>query len=99
MTDNVSITAGLLASVPEPVRVLKVVEEAGEAAAAYIGMTGANPRKGVTHTLGDVESELLDVALTALVAWCGFTGAFDPLNALNEHAWSRNLRHHEQVGA
>src|SRR5687768_9559521 len=30
-------------------RILKVVEEAGEAAAAWIGAAGNNPRKGVTH--------------------------------------------------
>lgn len=49
-------------------RVLKVTEEAGEAAAAYIGWTGQNPRKGVTHDLSDVIAELCDVALTALCA-------------------------------
>ena len=32
------------------VRVMKIAEEAGEAVAAYIGTTGANPRKGVTAT-------------------------------------------------
>ncbi len=49
-------------------RLLKLVEEAGEVSAAYIGMTGQNPRKGVTHTAGDVADELIDVAVTALVA-------------------------------
>jgi NTP pyrophosphatase (non-canonical NTP hydrolase) len=49
-------------------RILKVTEEAGEAAGAWIGMVGQNPRKGVTHTREDVASELADVALTALVA-------------------------------
>ncbi|WP_230393383.1 MazG-like family protein [Plantactinospora alkalitolerans] len=49
-------------------RILKVTEEAGEAAGAWIGMTGQNPRKGVTHSLDDVAGELADVALTALVA-------------------------------
>jgi NTP pyrophosphatase (non-canonical NTP hydrolase) len=49
-------------------RILKVVEEAGEAAAAWIGAAGNNPRKGVTHTRGDVAAELADVAITALVA-------------------------------
>ena len=33
-----------------------------------IGATGQNPRKGTTHTWDDVQSELCDVALTALVA-------------------------------
>ena len=49
-------------------RILKVVEEAGEAAAAWIGATGQNPRKGITHTTADVAAELADVAFTALVA-------------------------------
>lgn len=49
-------------------RVLKLIEEAGEAAAAYIGMVGQNPRKGVTHTRQDLVDELVDVAATALCA-------------------------------
>lgn len=49
-------------------RILKVTEEAGEAAEAWIGVIGHNPRKGVTHTRDDVAGELADVALTALVA-------------------------------
>ena len=49
-------------------RILKVTEEAGEAAGAWIGVIGQNPRKGITHTRKDVAGELADVALTALVA-------------------------------
>jgi NTP pyrophosphatase (non-canonical NTP hydrolase) len=49
-------------------RILKVTEEAGEAAGAWIGVVGNNPRKGVTHTVDDVVAELADVALAALVA-------------------------------
>ncbi|MFJ8690197.1 MazG-like family protein [Micromonospora wenchangensis] len=49
-------------------RILKVTEEAGEAASAWIGTIGQNPRKGVTHTRDDVAAELADVVLTALVA-------------------------------
>jgi NTP pyrophosphatase (non-canonical NTP hydrolase) len=49
-------------------RVLKVTEEAGEAAGAWIGVLGQNPRKGVTHSREDVAAELADVAITALVA-------------------------------
>jgi NTP pyrophosphatase (non-canonical NTP hydrolase) len=49
-------------------RILKVTEEAGEAAGAWIGVLGQNPRKGVTHTKQDVADELADVAMTALVA-------------------------------
>jgi NTP pyrophosphatase (non-canonical NTP hydrolase) len=49
-------------------RLLKVTEEAGEVASAWIGMRGQNPRKGVTHTRDDVAAELADVVITALVA-------------------------------
>jgi NTP pyrophosphatase (non-canonical NTP hydrolase) len=49
-------------------RILKVTEEAGEAAGAWIGVLGQNPRKGVTHAREDVAGELADVAITALVA-------------------------------
>lgn len=50
-------------------RLAKITEEAGEVIAAFIGVTGQNPRKGVTHDHGDVLQELLDVALTALAAY------------------------------
>ncbi len=53
-------------------RLLKVTEEAGEAAAAYIGMTGQNPRKGTTHTRNDVADELCDVIIAAAVALHAF---------------------------
>jgi hypothetical protein len=49
-------------------RVGKVCEEAGETTAALIGATAANPRKGESATMADVERELLDVAMTALCA-------------------------------
>jgi NTP pyrophosphatase (non-canonical NTP hydrolase) len=49
-------------------RLLKVGEEAGEAAQAWIGHLGQNPRKGVTHSRADVAAELADVVLAALVA-------------------------------
>lgn len=49
-------------------RLAKLTEESGEVVAAYIGATGQNPRKGVTHDLDQVGKELLDVAITALGA-------------------------------
>jgi NTP pyrophosphatase (non-canonical NTP hydrolase) len=49
-------------------RVLKLSEEVGEVAEAVIGAIGQNPRKGVTHTWDDVEAELCDVVITAMVA-------------------------------
>ncbi|GAA3066019.1 MazG-like family protein [Streptomyces glomeratus] len=49
-------------------RVLKLSEEVGEVAQAVIGATGQNPRKGTTHSWEDVQAELCDVVITALVA-------------------------------
>jgi NTP pyrophosphatase (non-canonical NTP hydrolase) len=49
-------------------RLLKVTEEAGEAAQAWIGATGQNPRKGITHSRAEVAAELADVVVAALVA-------------------------------
>ncbi|WP_324607949.1 MazG-like family protein [Streptomyces rimosus] len=49
-------------------RILKVTEETGEVAKAVIGMTGQNPRKGVTHSLEDIADELCDVMITAATA-------------------------------
>ncbi|MEU0894860.1 MazG-like family protein [Streptomyces massasporeus] len=49
-------------------RILKLSEEVGEVSQAVIGATGQNPRKGVTHTWEDVQAELCDVVITALVA-------------------------------
>src|SRR5690606_15699829 len=65
------IDAGNTHRDPESVtwgRIAKLTEESGEVIAAYIGATGQNPRKGVTHTVEDVIAELLDVAVTALGA-------------------------------
>ena len=49
-------------------RILKLAEEVGEVAQAWIGVQGQNPRKGVTHTHPDVQDELCDVIVTAAVA-------------------------------
>lgn len=49
-------------------RVIKLSEEVGEVAEAVIGATGDNPRKGYSHTWEDVQRELCDVAISALVA-------------------------------
>ena len=50
-------------------RLAKLTEESGEVIAAFIGATGQNPRKGITHSIADVGAELLDVAVTALGAY------------------------------
>lgn len=57
-------------------RILKITEESGEVAEAWIGVLGQNPRKGVSHTRDQVASELVDVMFTAAVALSslGFDG-------------------------
>src|SRR3954462_5759228 len=55
-------------------RVAKIAEEHGEAVAALIGLTGQNPRKGVTHTPEQLIDELLDVGIPALGAVDHLTG-------------------------
>jgi hypothetical protein len=70
------IDAGNAHRNPEAVtwgRIAKIAEEHGEVVAAFIGATGQNPRKGITHAPSDVVDELLDVAVTAL-------GAIEHLN-------------------
>lgn len=48
-------------------RILKLQEELGEVAEAVMGAMGTNPRKGASHTWDDVESEVCDVILSAMV--------------------------------
>jgi DNA polymerase III alpha subunit len=77
-------------------RLLKVTEEAGEAASAYIGATGQNPRKGTTHTPADVADELCDVIVSAMVALHSFTDQparhlTAKLTAVTERACSEDL--------
>jgi phosphoribosyl-ATP pyrophosphohydrolase len=72
-------------------RLMKVVEEAGEASAAYIGMTGQNPRKGVTHTRADVADELCDVIIAATVALHAFTAHPPAVLDAKLHAVARRL--------
>nr|WP_312866964.1 MazG-like family protein [Streptomyces zagrosensis] len=70
-------------------RLLKIAEESGEVMQAYIGLTGQNPRKGVTHRRADVAAELCDVILTAAVALHDFSD--DPAATLDAHV--RNVAH------
>jgi len=72
-------------------RLMKVVEEAGEASAAYIGMTGQNPRKGTTHTRADVADELCDVIIAATVALHAFTTTPPAVLDAKLHAVARRL--------
>ena len=64
-------------------RVMKLSEEVGETTQAVMGVLGANPRKGVTHTWPDVEAELCDVILTAMVALATVTA--DARRVFAEH--------------
>lgn len=64
-------------------RLMKLVEEAGEVMAAYIGMRGQNPRKSVTHNADDVAAELCDVIITAATALHGISA--NPEATLNHH--------------
>ncbi|MFF1340425.1 MazG-like family protein [Streptomyces sp. NPDC058290] len=65
-------------------QVLKIGEEFGEAAQAVIGATGTNPRKGRSHTWRDVESEVCDVLVTAMVALHRL-GVADPAALFTAH--------------
>ncbi|MET9409562.1 hypothetical protein ABZX90_27915 [Streptomyces sp. NPDC002935] len=72
-------------------RQMKVTEEAGEAAAAYIGTTGQNSRKGTTHTRADVADELCDVIIADAVALHAFTTAAPAVLDAKLHAVARRL--------
>jgi NTP pyrophosphatase (non-canonical NTP hydrolase) len=64
-------------------RIMKLTEEAGEVTQAVTGTPGQNPRKGITHTWEDVQAELCDVILTAMVALT--TLAPDARKTFNDH--------------
>ena len=73
-------------------RVMKLSEEVGETTQAIIGVLGQNPRKGVTHTWQDVEAELCDVILTAMVALTTFNSDARKVFAERlEHVAARSL--------
>jgi predicted house-cleaning noncanonical NTP pyrophosphatase (MazG superfamily)/NTP pyrophosphatase (non-canonical NTP hydrolase) len=67
MWDEAGRLTEWLSDVPLEVQLLKLSEEVGEAAAAYLGMTGLNPRKGVSHTREDLVGEVADVIITGAV--------------------------------
>lgn len=48
-------------------QITKLMEEVGETAQAFIGYSGQNPRKGHTHSMGDVADEVCDVIVTGMV--------------------------------
>jgi predicted house-cleaning noncanonical NTP pyrophosphatase (MazG superfamily) len=65
MWDEAGRLTQWLGEVPVEAQLLKMAEEVGEAAEAYLGMTGLNPRKGVSHTREDLVGEVGDVIITA----------------------------------
>jgi len=71
-------------------RIVKLMEEVGEVAAAVIGVHGQNPRKGITHSNHDVCSELADVIITAMVAMHDYVP--DPERFFDEHVRLRDSR-------
>jgi NTP pyrophosphatase (non-canonical NTP hydrolase) len=74
MWDQIGRLSAYLGDVPLEARLLKLTEEVGEVAEAYIGMQGLNRRKGVCRTRDDLLAELADVIITAAVAMTGVTG-------------------------
>jgi NTP pyrophosphatase (non-canonical NTP hydrolase) len=74
------------------IRIMKLTEEAGEVTQAVIGTLGQNPRKGVTHTWEDVQAELCDVIITAMVALTTLTpDARETFNGHLARVGSRSL--------
>jgi NTP pyrophosphatase (non-canonical NTP hydrolase) len=67
MWDRVKLLHDYHGDVPLEVRMLKLTEEVGEAAEAFIGMRGLNARKGVCRSREDLLDELADVIITAAV--------------------------------
>ena len=74
MWDQVGQLYAYHEDVPAEVQLLKLTEEVGEVADAFIGMHGLNRRKGVCRTRDDLLAELADVIITAAVAMSGVTG-------------------------
>ena len=67
-------------------RIMKIGEEFGEVVSAYIGVTGQNPRKGVSATHADLTGELCDVIIAAMCALATVAdGADDAEQILRTH--------------
>ncbi len=74
MWDQVQRLHDYHGDVPVEARLLKLTEEVGEVAEAYIGIHGLNKRKGICKTPSDLLDELADVIITAAVAMSSVTG-------------------------
>ena len=77
MWDEVGQLYGYHGDVPVEVRLLKLTEEVGEVAEAFLGVHGLNKRKGTCRSRDDLLDELADVIITAAVAMGGVTGDVD----------------------
>jgi NTP pyrophosphatase (non-canonical NTP hydrolase) len=77
MWDQVGQLHAYHGEVPVEIRLLKLTEEVGEVADAFLGVHGLNRRKGVCRTRDDLLDELADVIITAAVAMSGITGDAD----------------------
>jgi NTP pyrophosphatase (non-canonical NTP hydrolase) len=73
LRDWLDAESGVTGDLAKVMRVLKISEEAGEVAEAVHGAMGTNPRKGASHTWDDVQQELCDVTVTALIALASIT--------------------------
>jgi len=65
-------------------RLSKVIEELGEAINVFIGLTGQNPRKGHYGTMGELNKEILDTAITAILCYQHFNPDDDVMFCLEE---------------
>jgi NTP pyrophosphatase (non-canonical NTP hydrolase) len=74
MWDETGRLTEWLADVPVEAQLLKLSEEVGEVAEAYLGMNGFNRRKGINHTRDDLMGELADVIITASIALVRLAG-------------------------
>src|ERR1019366_2830285 len=63
MSDQIRELHAVHGEVPVEIRLLKLTEEAGEAAEAFIGMHGLNSRKGACRSRDDLLAELADVII------------------------------------
>ncbi len=77
MWDQVGQLHAYHGDVPVEIRLLKLTEEVGEVADAFLGVHGLNKRKGVCRSRDDLLDELADVIITAAVAMSGITGDVD----------------------
>ena len=81
MWDQISQLDTYHRGVPVEVRLLKLTEEVGEAAEAFIGMHGLNARKGICRSDNDLLAELADVIITAAVAMTAAAGDVEEARA------------------